>query len=84
MLIVADVRPEDYWAACGSSQGKLEASDQDIRACIRRELIEELNLKVTVNELVGIYSHAYTHFKVTVHAYFCEPEAGNVSWKLLI
>jgi len=57
--------------------GKLEASDQDIRACIRRELIEELNLKVTVNELVGIYSHAYTHFKVTVHAYFCEPEAGE-------
>lgn len=57
--------------------GKLEASDQDIQACIRRELIEELNLKVTVAELVGVYSHAYTHFKVTVHAYFCEAETGE-------
>lgn len=57
--------------------GKLESDDQDLPACIRRELVEELELKVVVDEQLGVYSHAYTHFKVTVHAYFCILEPGE-------
>lgn len=57
--------------------GKLEPDDQDLPACIRRELMEELALKVVVGDQLGVYSHAYTHFKVTVHAYFCRLEPGE-------
>jgi len=57
--------------------GKLEPDDQDLAACIRRELIEELELRVVVGQQLGIFKHAYTHFKVTLHAYFCSPESGQ-------
>lgn len=42
-----------------------------------------LRLKRGVGPL-GVFQHAYSHFKVTVHAYVCEltskPEAGNLKW----
>ena len=57
--------------------GKLEAEDQDLAGCIRRELIEELDVRVEVGDLLGVYSHAYTHFRVTVHAYLCRLMVGE-------
>lgn len=57
--------------------GKLEPEDQDLAACIKRELLEELAVKVSVGEPLGTYSHAYTHFKVTVHAHICQLEPNE-------
>ncbi len=41
-------------------------------------------LKVRRKEALGIIQHAYTHFKVTVHAYRCEsisiPKDKNIKW----
>jgi A/G-specific adenine glycosylase len=51
--------------------GKLEAGE-DLHACLQREICEELGVHVSVKHRLGSYSHAYTHFKVTVHAFFCD------------
>jgi len=45
-----------------------------------------LGAKRKVQEL-GVFQHAYTHFKVTVHAFMCEttsiPKAENLKWVAL-
>lgn len=51
--------------------GKLE-SGEELDACLQREICEELGVPVSVKHRLGTYSHAYTHFKVTVHAFFCD------------
>lgn len=42
------------------------------------------NLKVVSGEALGIIRHAYTHFRVTVHAFYCElewmPENPSLKW----
>jgi len=42
-----------------------------------KELVKALNaayrLKVKRKDAIGVVQHAYTHFKVTVHAFRCEP-----------
>ena len=42
------------------------------------------NLKVRAGEALGIVQHAYSHFRVTVHAFRCEPveisKKGNLKW----
>ncbi len=53
---------------------------ESMEACLRREIEEELGVDVLVGVLFGIFPHAYTHFKVNVHAYRCkilsrEPQA---------
>jgi A/G-specific adenine glycosylase len=45
--------------------------------CLRRELREELGIDVAVGAPLGIYQHAYTHFKVTVHAFECRLVSGE-------
>jgi A/G-specific adenine glycosylase len=45
------------------------------------------SLKVQRKEALGIVQHAYTHFKVTVHTYFCDaisvPRIRNMKWVML-
>jgi len=45
------------------------------------------SLKVQRKEALGVVRHAYTHFKVTVHAYFCDvfsvPKIKSLKWVAL-
>ncbi len=53
-----------------------------------KELVKVINaayrLKVKRKEALGVIQHAYTHFKVTVHAFLCEavsiPKDKNLKW----
>jgi A/G-specific adenine glycosylase len=55
--------------------GKRE-SGESLEACLRRELREELGIRVEVGESLGAFEHAYSHFSVTVHAFACELLGG--------
>ncbi len=67
--------------------GKVEQGE-GLEEALVREIREELNTDIQVNDLQGVYHHAYTHFKVTLHAWFStltgsEPvaqEASEIRW----
>jgi A/G-specific adenine glycosylase len=67
--------------------GKVEAGES-LESALRREIREELGVAIRVGEPFGVYRHAYTHFRFTLHAFLCylnggEPralEAGELSW----
>jgi A/G-specific adenine glycosylase len=67
--------------------GKLQPGE-DLPACLRREICEELGAEIEVEAALGVYRHAYTHFRVTLHAFRCflargEPrpiEAAGLRW----
>jgi A/G-specific adenine glycosylase len=50
--------------------GKQEAGET-LPECLRRELREELAITVEVGELFVKVKHAFTHFKITLHAFEC-------------
>ncbi len=50
--------------------GKQEAGES-LQEALRREIKEELAGGIEVGDLLGIYQHAYTHYRVTLHAYRC-------------
>jgi A/G-specific adenine glycosylase len=56
--------------------GKLEPGE-DFEQGLRREILEELGVTVLVGEPFGVYNHAYTHFKVTLHAFTCRLQSGE-------
>lgn len=58
--------------------GKLEPDDLDLIACLEREIQEELGVEVQVRETFGIYRHAYTHFRITLHAFQCTLKPGQI------
>lgn len=50
--------------------GKVEAGER-LAACLKRELREELAIDVEVGEPFAVVDHAFTHFKITLHAFEC-------------
>ena len=50
--------------------GKQEPGE-DLPGCMRREIKEELGVEISVGEKIGVFRHAYTHFRVTIHAFEC-------------
>jgi A/G-specific adenine glycosylase len=56
--------------------GKLEPGEQP-ESGLRREIREELGVEVEIGQSLGVYRHAYTHFRVTVQAFYCDLHAGE-------
>lgn len=57
--------------------GKLEQGE-NLSDALLREIHEELGVKIVVGASMGVYRHAYTHFRVTLHAFCCEMLAGEL------
>lgn len=50
--------------------GKMEPGES-LPEALKREIREELNLEIEVGDRLGRFQHAYTHYKVTLEAFFC-------------
>lgn len=57
--------------------GGKQQPGEDLHACLQREILEELGVKVEPGQLLGTYQHAYTHFRVTLHAFCCRLPDGE-------
>ena len=76
-LLIA-LRPDDamlggLWEFPG---GKKEDGEKIVQT-VERELNEELGVQVSVGEKFMDLKHAYSHFKITLHAYWCTIESGT-------
>ncbi len=56
--------------------GKVETGES-IPEALQREIREELEVEIEVGEAIGVYRHAYTHFRITLHAFRCRLVAGE-------
>jgi A/G-specific adenine glycosylase len=61
------------WEFPGGKQEDGEA----LKACLRREIQEELGVQIKVGNELGVFRHAYTHFRVTLHAFACTLSTGK-------
>ena len=76
-LLIA-LRPDDamlggLWEFPGGKKEKGE----NINKTVERELNEELGVTVAVGDKFMDLKHAYSHFKITLHAYWCTIESGT-------
>ena len=51
--------------------GGKQKENETLQETLSREIMEELNLEVEIGDLLGSYQHAYTHYKITLHAFCC-------------
>lgn len=56
--------------------GKVEAGES-LPESLRREIREELGVEIEVGAPFGVYRHAYTHFRITLHAFLCALNGGE-------
>ena len=76
--ILVDRRPPEgllggLWEFPG---GKIEAGETP-EACVKREILEELAIEIEVGQHLITVDHAYSHFKVSLHVYYCTHLSGE-------
>ncbi|MFU8861112.1 MAG: A/G-specific adenine glycosylase [Cyclonatronaceae bacterium] len=76
-LLIA-LRPDDVMlGGLWEFPGGKNKNGESLEETVRRELKEELDVDVAVTGFFLKLNHAYSHFKITLHAYFCEILHGD-------
>ncbi len=58
--------------------GKKEPKES-LEECLKREIREELNIDIEVEEFFFKVRHAYTHFRITLNCFFCRKLKGRIT-----
>jgi mutator protein MutT len=58
--------------------GKLEAGESP-EECLRRELVEELGVTISVGRALPLHTHAYDSFTVTLYPFVCALESDTIT-----
>ncbi len=56
--------------------GKVEPGES-LEDCLRREIREELGVRIRVGERLTVIRHAYSHFRITLHVFHAWMEDGE-------
>ncbi|MCA1802697.1 MAG: A/G-specific adenine glycosylase [Rhodothermaceae bacterium] len=57
--------------------GGKQKAGESLEETVRRELLEELGIEVVITGFVMKLNHAYSHFRITMHAYHCRIVHGE-------
>jgi A/G-specific adenine glycosylase len=87
-VLIARRPPHGLLGGLWEFPGGKQQAGEDLPTCLRREIDEELGAEIEVDKLFGTYRHAFTHFRITLHAFCCrlisgEPhpiQAAEVRW----
>jgi A/G-specific adenine glycosylase len=76
-VLIACRPPQGLLGGLWEFPGGKQQEGEDLAGCLRREICEELGADVEVGPQLGVYRHAYTHFRVTLHAFRCKLIGGE-------
>ncbi len=58
--------------------GGKQKPGESLEECLKREIEEELGIEISVGESFMQVNHAYSHFKITLHPFFCRHLKGRI------
>ncbi|MDX2085128.1 MAG: A/G-specific adenine glycosylase [Candidatus Melainabacteria bacterium] len=69
--------PEGLLGGLWEFPGGKQEPDESIEQTVLREIAEELDIQVHLGQKIVVVKHAYTHFKITLHAFHCQHLSGT-------
>ena len=76
-ILIDRRKPEGLLGGLWEFPGGKQQKGETLEACLLREIREELGLKVKIRGPLVVAKHAYTHFRVTLHAFECNHVSGR-------
>ena len=76
-ILITKRPPEGLLGGLWEFPGGKTKKNEGMEACTVREIHEELGIEVQIKKPLVTVQHAYTHFKVTLHAYLCRHVKGK-------
>lgn len=76
-VLIARRPPHGLLGGLWEFPGGKQQEGEDLPACLRREIMEELGVHISIGNSFGVYQHAFTHFRITLHAFCCTLQTGE-------
>ncbi len=76
-VLVAQRNTDDMLGGLWEFPGGKREDGETLPQCLVREMREELDVKVEVGRELIAVEHAYTHLRITLHAFSCELVSGE-------
>ena len=76
-VLVAQRNVDDMLGGLWEFPGGKREDGETLPECLVREMREELGVEVAVGEQLVVVRHAYTHFRITLHAFHCQLVGGE-------
>jgi A/G-specific adenine glycosylase len=76
-VLIACRPPHGLLGGLWEFPGGKQQEGEDLPTCLKREIREELGAEIHVDTQLGIFRHAYTHFRVTLYAFRCTLLSGE-------
>jgi len=70
-ILIDKRKPEGLLGGLWEFPGGKKQRGETLQAALRREIREELTLRVRVGRQIAVVDHAYSHFHVHIHAFAC-------------
>jgi A/G-specific adenine glycosylase len=87
LVLIAQRPPSGLLGGLWEFPGGKREPGESLESCLKREVAEELAIQIQVGPLLATVEHAYTHFRITLHAFHCQyldgqPQAiGCSAWR---
>jgi A/G-specific adenine glycosylase len=76
-VLVAQREADDMLGGLWEFPGGKREEGETLPECLIREMREELDIGVTVGEQVTVVQHIYSHFRLTLHVFYCQLVSGQ-------
>lgn len=76
-ILITQRPPNGLLGGLWEFPGGKRRADETLQDCLRREIREELGMEIAVGAPIAVVKHAYTHFRITLHAFACHPLRGE-------
>ncbi len=76
-IFIQKRQSKDVWANLWEFPGGCVIPGESPKAAVVREFLEETEIPITVGKKIAEIKHAYTRYRITLHAYFCTSSAVN-------
>jgi A/G-specific adenine glycosylase len=76
-FLIARRPPQGLLGGLWEFPGGKQEEGESLPEALRREIQEELAIDIAVGQPLGAIKHAYTHFRITLHAFLAHHIAGE-------
>ncbi len=76
-ILVAQRRLDAMLGGLWEFPGGKREHGESLPEALKRELMEEMGVTIEVGEPLTVVQHAYTHFRITLHAFLCTLASGD-------
>lgn len=78
-LLIDKRKPDGFLGGLWELPGGKKQKEETLKQTVAREIREETGIDVAVGKRLCIVRHAYSHFRITLHAFDCTYTAGTAT-----